>query len=60
MSIFIVKAVSQKLQLCLLNDTDFVDLVAELARMHSYDDHKGKLKEMDIMVFETLMSDYFV
>jgi hypothetical protein len=37
-----VKALIRKLQLCLLNDMDFVDLVSELVRMSSNEEYKGK------------------
>lgn len=41
-----VKTLTQKLQLCLLNDIDFIDLVSELVRMHGFDEYKDKPDEI--------------
>lgn len=40
-----MKKLTQKLQLCLLNDIDFVDLISELVRMSKLDICKGKKKK---------------
>lgn len=38
-----MKALTQKLQLCLLNDVDFMDIISELVRMSKQ--NKGKKKK---------------
>ncbi|GAA5796194.1 hypothetical protein HPULCUR_001563 [Helicostylum pulchrum] len=41
-----VKKLTQKLQLCLLNDVDFVDLISELVRMSKLDGSKDKADDI--------------
>lgn len=41
-----MNTLTQKLQLCLLNDIDFIDLVSELVRMHALDEYKDKPDEI--------------
>ncbi|KAK4515332.1 Sulfate permease 2 [Mucor velutinosus] len=38
-----VKAITQKLQLCLLNNVDYLDLISELASIHKLAQHKDKV-----------------
>lgn len=41
-----MKKLTQKLQLCLLNDIDFVDLISELVRMSKLDGFKDKADDI--------------
>ncbi|KAL9545146.1 hypothetical protein MBANPS3_007279 [Mucor bainieri] len=53
-----VKAITQKLQLCLLNNVDYLDLVSELARMHALDQHKDTVEAIVSRVLDAYEMHY--
>ncbi|EPB91383.1 hypothetical protein HMPREF1544_01704 [Mucor circinelloides 1006PhL] len=53
-----VKAITQKLQLCLLNNVDYLDLVSELACMHKIDQHKDKVNDIVSNVLDAYEKHY--
>ncbi|KAF1798362.1 hypothetical protein FB192DRAFT_1391172 [Mucor lusitanicus] len=53
-----VKAITQKLQLCLLNNVDYLDLVSELACMRTVDQHKDTVDAIVSRVLDAYETHY--